>query len=104
VADVLADIRSGLLDADLSAIAKACRDRQAMRLKELEQHNRAQLSVGDRVFLRNIRPKYLCGLEAVITNTASHHNVWIVQLDTPAGKFIDGRVFVYPHQVRKVTP
>lgn len=79
--EVIDGIRAGEYDASLRAIRVAASARES----QVNVSVGRSLSVGDRVRLRNIRPRYMQG---VIGTVARVMQTWIeVQLDGGVGKF-----------------
>jgi|SRR5262245_20134278 len=91
-------IMMGKLDRYLDMISVAIRSRneELHRRKEIEHLH--TITVGDRVVLRNIRPKYLEGYEGVVTATtirrAKQH--FVVDLDVDRVRRFSGKGIICP--------
>lgn len=91
--DIIDAILGGAHDDRLDLITETVRERKQLLAKRLV----SQISIGDRVRIKAVSPKYLIGYEATVTGVGSRDQL-VIKLDYPVGRFTD-RPFACPASV-----
>lgn len=83
--DIVQSIENGEMDEYLIEINRACRDRLAKSREEKADTIRAEITVGSRVKLTGIKPRYMDGAWATVVKINQTRAV--VNLDHERGKW-----------------
>ena len=82
---IVNDITRGIYDAELDSIQAAARQRKKLNNSAHAAVTMAKLQVGDRVVLKEIRPKYMMGQGATVIGKL--RTKLEVKLDIACGRF-----------------
>ena len=97
---IVTDIISGVHDSELDSIREAVKQRHKLKQNETAAKNFIEISVGDKIVFKDIRPKYMIG--KIATVTAKRRTKLEVKLDRPVGRYGESTVVVPASCVEKV--
>ena len=97
---IVSDIISGVYDSELESIREAVHSRGNLLQNETAAKNLIEISVGDKVVFKDIRPKYMIG--EIATVIGKRRTKLEVKLDSPVGRFGESTVIVPASCVEKV--
>ena len=97
---IASDIISGVYDSELDSIQHAVPERRELAQAEMAANNLIEISIGDKIVFKDIRPKYMIG--EIATVTGKRRTKLEVKLDSPVGRFGESTVVVPASCVEKV--
>ena len=86
---LVSDIISGAYDSELDSIQHAVPERRELVQNETAAKNLIEISIGDKIVFKDIRPKYMNGYIATVTGKRKKNLE--VKLDLPDGTYMTHR-------------
>jgi len=97
---IVTDIISGVHDSELDSIREAVNQRRKLTKSAHAAVTMTTISIGDKIVLKEISPKYMIGETATVTG--KRRTKLEVKLDSPVGRFGGGTIVVPASCVEKV--
>jgi hypothetical protein len=86
---IASDIISGVYDSELDSIQHAVPERRELAQAEMAANNLIEISIGDKIVFKDIRPKYMNGYIATVTG--KRKKKLEVKLHLPDGTYMTHR-------------